>query len=329
MMLPWQSQDGKILTTVALAAGVALSAPRPACQNNVCTHCEYDYIVVGVGASGLTVANRLSEDPETSVLVIEAGEFDRNEDFVTIPGLAGGAVGTKYDWNISYAANPSFNGRDVPIPLGKIVGGSTKLNRMVFDRGSKSDYDRWVTLGNEGWGWESLLPYFIKVPICFWNKMQHFSSLADRRRTRISRLRSRRLLKSTTLPMISSITAKRDTCTLHMPHFSGLLAVCSLQALVDYVLTLSTENMVEATKELGIPISYDQASGDAIGGYYCPHNQDPATQTRSSAREAYYETVKHRSNLEIITGRRVTRLVTSIESGSARVTGLEVSLLCE
>lgn len=316
----------KILTTVALVASTVLAAPRPACQNNVTTHCEYDHVVVGAGASGLTVANRLSEDPEISVLVIEAGDFDQNEDFVTIPGLAGGAVGTKYDWNISYAANPSLNGRDVPIPLGKVVGGSTKLNRMVFDRGSKSDYDRWVTLGDEGWGWESLLPYFIKVPICFCNRMQHSNSVANCCRTKTSRLRSRRLLKSTTLPMTSSITAQKDTCTPHMPHFSGLLAVCSLQALVDYVLTLPTENMVEATKELGILISYDQASGDAIGGYYCPHNQNPVTQTRSSAREAYYETVKHRSNLETITGRQVTRLMTSTESGSARITGLEVSL---
>lgn len=87
--------------------------------------------------------------------------------------------------------------------------------------------------------------------------------------------------------------------------------------------------MVEATKELGIPISYDQASGDPIGGYYCPHNQDPVTQIRSSAQEAYYETAKHCPNLEIITGRRVTSLVTSIESGSTRVTGLKVCLLCE
>lgn len=88
---------------------------------------------------------------------------DQNEDFVTIPGLAGGAVGTKYDWNITYVASEAVGGRVIPIPLGKVVGGSTKLNRMVFDRGSKSDYDGWETLGNEGWNWDSLLPYFKKV----------------------------------------------------------------------------------------------------------------------------------------------------------------------
>jgi choline dehydrogenase-like flavoprotein len=86
-----------------------------------------------------------------------------NEDYVTIPGLAGGAVGTKYDWNTSYAADPAIVGRIVPIPQGKVVGGSTKLNRMVFDRGSRSDYDGWETLGNEGWNFAGLLPYFKKA----------------------------------------------------------------------------------------------------------------------------------------------------------------------
>lgn len=160
--------------TAALWISTALAASRPSCQSNSTAHCEYDYVIVGAGASGLTVANRLSEDPSISVLVIEAGGFDQNEDFVTIPGLAGGAIGTEYDWNISYAENPSLNGRNVSIPLGKVVGGSTKLNRMVFDRGSKSDYDRWMALGNENWSWESLLPYFKKVINGICNQMQHY-----------------------------------------------------------------------------------------------------------------------------------------------------------
>ncbi|RSL91813.1 hypothetical protein CEP51_000067 [Fusarium floridanum] len=107
---------------------------------------EYDYVVVGGGTSGLTVANRLSENPGVTVLVLEAGDFDANEDFLTIPGLAGGAVGTKYDWNRTYVATEAVNGRTLPAPLGKVVGGSTKLNQMTFNRGSSSDYDRWNEL---------------------------------------------------------------------------------------------------------------------------------------------------------------------------------------
>lgn len=88
---------------------------------------------------------------------------DQNEDFVTIPGLAGGAIGTKYDWNTTYTASEYLGGRNISVSQGKVVGGSTKLNRMVFDRGAKSDYDGWEALGNEGWNWDSLLPYFKKV----------------------------------------------------------------------------------------------------------------------------------------------------------------------
>jgi len=74
-------------------------------------------------------------------------------------------VGTIYDWNLTYVTNPDTDNRAIPIPLGKVVGGGSLLNRMVFDRGSVADYDRWETLGNPGWGWDGLLPYFRKVPL--------------------------------------------------------------------------------------------------------------------------------------------------------------------
>lgn len=92
----------------------------------------------------------------------------------------------------------------------------------------------------------------------------------------------------------------------------------------DGLLTCNLENLINATRELGIETSYDQANGFALGGYFCPHNQDPADQTRSSAKEAYYDTAKTRSNLEIITGHRVTRILTSDKSGSLAATGVEV-----
>lgn len=87
---------------------------------------------------------------------------------------------------------------------------------------------------------------------------------------------------------------------------------------------MTPETIIQATKELGIPIPVDQASGDAIGGYFCPHNQDPTTQTRSSAREAYYETAKGRPNFEILTGYQVTRVITKKTAALTRVTGVEV-----
>lgn len=82
---------------------------------------------------------------------------------------------------------------------------------------------------------------------------------------------------------------------------------------------------MNATKELGITIPTDQAAGEPIGGYFCPHNIDPATVTRSSAREAYYNGVANRTNLHLITGEQVTRLIVDATNGTAHVTGVEVS----
>lgn len=72
-------------------------------------------------------------------------------------------MGTKYDWAYKSVAMSSVNNRVVTIPAGKVIGGGTVLNGMAFDRGAASDYDAWVDLGNEGWGWDDLLPYFKKV----------------------------------------------------------------------------------------------------------------------------------------------------------------------
>ena len=187
-----------ILLAVAVDAAPTAPGLSYGCQET--SRCEFDYIVVGAGASGLTVANRLSEHANTSVLVIEAGVFDRKEDFFTIPGLAGGAIGTEYDWNLTYAKSASLNGREVSIPLGKVVGGSTQLNRMVFDRGSRSDYDRWSALGNKGWGWKSLLPYFKKVSVSMFEYMWSSTNGVELR-TRSSR-RQLRILSPNTMSLM-------------------------------------------------------------------------------------------------------------------------------
>ncbi|EDN96883.1 hypothetical protein SS1G_01811 [Sclerotinia sclerotiorum 1980 UF-70] len=107
---------------------------------------SYDFIIIGGGTSGLVVGNRLSENPATSVLIIEAGELDQGEDFIYVPLLAGisnGAIGTKYDWNLTYSAQQAADDREIAIPLGKVVGGGSCLNKMVFDIAGKVDYDQY------------------------------------------------------------------------------------------------------------------------------------------------------------------------------------------
>ncbi|RSM11332.1 hypothetical protein CDV31_006885 [Fusarium ambrosium] len=248
---------------------------------------EYDYVVVGGGTSGLTVANRLSENPGVTVLVLEAGDFDANEDFLTIPGLAGGAVGTKYDWNRTYVATEAVNGRTLPAPLGKVVGGSTKLNQMTFNRGSSSDYDRWVELGNEGWGWEALLPYFKK----------------------------NELFTPPNKDIAEEYNITFDP-SVHGP--SGYV-----HASYSPFFWPTTKNLVQAVNELGIDIAFDHANGSPLGGYFNPHSQDPVSATRSSAREAYYDSVSDRKNLHLIAGRQVTRVITEKHHGNIKVNGVE------
>jgi choline dehydrogenase-like flavoprotein len=82
---------------------------------------------------------------------------------VNIPARAGGAIGTNYDWNYTTVAMSSLNNRAVRIAQGKVIGGASVLNGMLFDRGAASDYDSWAELGNPGWDWAGLLPYFKKV----------------------------------------------------------------------------------------------------------------------------------------------------------------------
>ncbi|KAF5011439.1 hypothetical protein FDECE_2459 [Fusarium decemcellulare] len=278
------------MTRIQAVALAALSCSQTALATVVSSsqlQKAYDYVVVGGGASGLTVANRLTENPAVTVLVVEAGDFDANEDFVTIPGLAGGAVGTKYDWNLTYVASESLNGRNVSIPQGKVVGGSTKLNRMVFDRGSASDYDRWAELGNKGWDWNTLLPFF--------KKNEKFSPPSD------------------------DIADEYDITVDASAHgTSGYM-----HSTYSPFFWPTTKNIIQAVEELDIDIAVDQANGSPLGGYFCPHNQDPVSVTRSSAREAYYESVADRKNLHIITGRQVTRVATKKQGSTVKATGVE------
>ncbi|WP_298849150.1 GMC family oxidoreductase [uncultured Ruegeria sp.] len=121
---------------------------------------EVDYAVVGAGSSGCVIANRLSADPNTSVALVEAGGRDTNP-WIHIPvGYFKTMHNPSVDWCYRTEPDPGLNGRSIDWPRGKVLGGSSSLNGLLYVRGQKEDYDRWRQMGNVGWGWEDVLPLF-------------------------------------------------------------------------------------------------------------------------------------------------------------------------
>jgi choline dehydrogenase len=119
----------------------------------------YDYVIVGAGSAGCVLANRLSEDPEVKVLLLEAGPPD-TADFIHIPAAFAANYRSGADWDLSSGLEPGLDDRRVYLPRGKTLGGSSSINAMIYIRGNPADYDEWSELG---WGWDDVLPYFLRA----------------------------------------------------------------------------------------------------------------------------------------------------------------------
>ncbi|AKS40711.1 GMC family oxidoreductase [Wenzhouxiangella marina] len=124
---------------------------------------RYDYIIVGAGSAGCVLAHRLSADPSVSVLLLEAGPRDWNP-FIHMPaGLAKLVNFKSLNWNYETEPEPALNNRRLYWPRGKVLGGSSSINAMCYSRGHRSDYEDWAALGNPGWAWKDVLPYFMRA----------------------------------------------------------------------------------------------------------------------------------------------------------------------
>ena len=123
---------------------------------------EFDYIVIGAGSSGCVLAARLSEDPATRVLLLEAGPPDTSL-WIHLPiGYGKTMWSESVNWRYYTDPDPNMNGRRIYWPRGKTLGGSSSINGLIYIRGQREDYDHWAALGNTGWGYDDVLPYFIK-----------------------------------------------------------------------------------------------------------------------------------------------------------------------
>ncbi len=121
-----------------------------------------DYVIIGAGSAGCVLANRLSEDPANSVLLLEAGPSDDMQE-IHIPLAFSQLFKSPLDWAYFTDAEPHLGDRKLYWPRGKMLGGSSSINAMIYIRGNRADYDQWSSLGNEGWDYEAVLPYFIKA----------------------------------------------------------------------------------------------------------------------------------------------------------------------
>lgn len=165
LLLPTDTQLANTISSFLnfLQEGSKQLDNEPPDQTNLLS--EYDFIIVGAGTAGCVLANRLTEIPEWKVLLIEAGH---NENFVMdIPIVANYLQFTSANWG--YKTQPSnkycagFDNQQCNWPRGKVMGGSSVLNYMIYTRGTEQDYNGWRDMGNEGWGWDNVLPYFKKI----------------------------------------------------------------------------------------------------------------------------------------------------------------------
>ena len=121
---------------------------------------EFDYVIAGAGPAGCVLANRLSADGNSTVCILEAGGSDRHP-FIKIPaGFVKTLYGDRFVWPFVSEPADSLDGRTVALPQGRVLGGSSSINGMVYNRGQRADFDTWAQMGNRGWGFDDLMPYF-------------------------------------------------------------------------------------------------------------------------------------------------------------------------
>ena len=208
------------------------------------------------------------------------------------------------------------------MPQGKVLGGGSILNAMCWNRGGADDYDTWEALGNPGWGWAGMLPYFIKVG----HSSIMFPTATDFEANTVVRVRHTHLF----IPKILLANTPSTTTllsTVHPAQYKSATPTTSTRNLVcmptrstPLVLIITPiVNLFEGLNHLGIPTQYDPNDGTSAGAALVPTDLDPHNQTRSDARRTHYDPYAHRPNMHVITGQHVTRLLIEGVNGSSVV----------
>ncbi|CAE6460895.1 unnamed protein product [Rhizoctonia solani] len=252
----------------------------------------FDYVVVGGGTAGLTVAARLSEDPKVSVGVIEAGPYFENDPLVDTPGLAGQLPGNpKYDWMFSSVPQRHVNNRVLPMPRGKALGGSSAINLMALDRASKTEYDAWEDLGNPKWNWNGAALWFVLEPVPNFTSLEFLPYMkAAERFTGID-------------PFKANATGAGPDDIFPSQGTDGTITASFNTWYSDIVVPFR-----EAMANRGVPINFDPDSGDPFGLYNSATAVNRTTGTRSYAASTYFAYNSGRANFVVLTGAQATKI---------------------
>ncbi|MFT3954155.1 MAG: GMC family oxidoreductase N-terminal domain-containing protein [Piscinibacter sp.] len=245
---------------------------------------RYDYIVCGAGTAGCLLANRLSADKNRRVLLVEAGG---NDDYVWVHIPVGYlyCIGNpRTDWLYATDPDPGLNGRSLRYPRGKVLGGCSSINGMIYMRGQARDYDHWGALGNPGWSWADCLPFFLKH--------EDFHKGAD-----------------------ALHAAPGFDPTGERPGGEWRVEKQRLRWEILDAFAL-------AAQQAGIPASDDFNRGDNEGVGYFDVNQRAGV--RWNATKAFLRPVQERDNLQVWTGAQISRLLLERGDGGLRAGGIEV-----
>ncbi|KAK5659097.1 hypothetical protein OQA88_1187 [Cercophora sp. LCS_1] len=263
----------RAISALCLAGAIAVAQAAHAGHDTRSSGTDsYDYIIVGGGVSGLVVANRLTEDPRTSVLVIERGYFDDKPQAI-VPYYA-----NELDVSVlispESAPNAKLNNSTSSVAVPAVVGGGSVVNGMGYNRGSKADYDGWEALGNPGWGWKGLYPYFRKSTTFDPPTAQAASEF--------------------NITWDASAYGRGPLRT-HIPSFQ----YSDIAAFWDAF-----------EEEPGVTVSPAANTGIATGAFWTPSTIGARDMTRSTARKAYYDTVNAtRPNLHLLTGQTADEIL--------------------
>lgn len=270
-----------------------------------------DFIIVGGGTAGLVVANRLSEDPTVHVLVLEAGEDLTEDPRVIIPAMWTTLLGSDADWQFSTSAQPGLKDRSIRQPRGKVLGGSSAINGQTFVAPSRVEINAWGQLGNPGWDWEGLVPYFKKsytlIPPADEATLRHLSiDWVDE------------AYRGTEGPLKISFPGVKENplCKAWIDAFRGMHKLTTGGKFFPcFVLNLSHADFP------------DPFSGKSTGAYSNAASVDPESKTRSYAASAYGPALKQRPNVRIVTGADVSRILfDETNQASAVATGVQASV---